>query len=91
MNTLFPEGLDTDSDDPCEQVIGIKYIWDSKEVSKFSRQTMIAGFSVWFLLDFSGFFTRIILYYEVDNFILQFLLLLVFVVKLGEKGSVMRA
>ena len=62
MNTLFPEGLDTDSDDPCAQVIGIKYIWDSKEVSKFSRQTMIAGFSVWFLFDFLGFcFTRIII------------------------------
>ena len=62
MNTLFPEGLDTDSDDPCEQVIGIKYIWDSKEVSKFSRQTMIAGFSVWFLFDFLVFALHALLY-----------------------------
>ena len=63
MNTIFPVGVDTDSDDPYTYSIGIKLIWGSKEVSKFSRQTMIAGFSVWFLFDFLGFcFTRIIIF-----------------------------
>ena len=62
MNTIFPVGVDTDSDDPYTYSIGIKLIWGSEEVSQFSRQTMIAGFSVWFLFDFLVFALHALLY-----------------------------